>query len=71
MFRSAANAASEADGDLKAALERTAERSRGTTKDLAELLEIFYEVGRLGPNERSAATELLDTFLRFALGNRG
>jgi GAF domain-containing protein len=71
LFRSAANAAGEADGDLKAAFERTAERSRGTTRSLAEMLEIFYEIGRLGPNERSAATELLYTFLRFAQGNRG
>ena len=71
LFRSAANAAGEGDGDLKAALERTAERSRGATKDLAEMLEIFYEVGRLGPRERSAATELLYTFLQYAQGNRG
>ena len=35
------------------------------------MLEIFYEIGRLGPDERSAATELLYTFLRFAQGNRG
>ena len=71
LFRAAANAAGDADGDLKAALERTAERSRGTTKELAELLELFHEIGRLGPDERAAATDLLYTFLEYAQGNRG
>ena len=71
LFRAAANAAGDADGDLKAALERTAERSRGSTKELAELLDIFHEIGRLGPDERSAATDLLYTFLKYANGNHG
>ena len=73
LFRAAANAAGDGDGDgdLKAALEQTAKRSRGTTKDLAELLEIFHEIGRLGPGERTAATDLLYTFLRYANGSRG
>ena len=71
LFRAAAEAASDTDGDLKAAFERTAERSHGSAKDLAELLELFHEIGRLGPGERTAATDLLYAFLRYAQGNRG
>jgi GAF domain-containing protein len=69
MFRAAAEAAS--DGDVRSALEEIARSSRGTSKNLAELLDLFYEIGRLGPSERAAATELLIAFLRYAQGNRG
>jgi hypothetical protein len=35
------------------------------------MLELFSEISRLGPAEREAATDLLDTLLRYAQGNRG
>jgi GAF domain-containing protein len=69
MFRAAAAAAE--DGDLQRALEKIAEASRGPTRELAELLDLFSEVGALGPSERRAATELLYTFLLYAQGERG
>jgi len=71
LFRSAAKAAADDAVDVKQALEQTAERARGSRKELAEMLEIFYEIGRLGAEERAAATDLLDTFLRYSQGNRG
>jgi GAF domain-containing protein len=71
LFRAAANAAADDDVDVKQALEQTAERARGSTKALAEMLEIFYEIGRLGSAERAAATDLLYTFLAYSQGNRG
>ena len=71
LFRAAAKAAVDDAVDVKQALEQTAERARGSRKELAEMLEIFYEIGRLGAEERAAATDLLDTFLRYSQGNRG
>ncbi|HVD69773.1 MAG TPA: GAF domain-containing protein [Actinomycetota bacterium] len=71
LFRAAAKAAADDAVDVKQALEQTAERARGSRKELAEMLEIFYEIGRLGAEERAAATDLLDTFLRYSQGNRG
>ena len=47
-----------------------AERSRGPAGDLADLLDLFHEIGRLGPQERKTATDLLYTFLQYAQGNR-
>ncbi len=35
------------------------------------MLDLFHEIGRLGPDERTAATDLLYTFLQYAQGNRG
>jgi GAF domain-containing protein len=69
MFRAAAKAAE--DGDLQAALEQIAEKARGPARELAELLDLFSEIGALGPKERQAATELLYTFLMYAQGNKG
>ena len=46
-------------------------RSRFERGRSPSMLEIFYEIGRLGPEERAAATDLLDTFLRYAQGTRG
>jgi GAF domain-containing protein len=69
MFRAAAKAAE--DGDLQAALEQIAEKARGPARELAELLDLFAEIGALGPKERQAATDLLATFLMYAEGNRG
>jgi GAF domain-containing protein len=71
LFRAAAAAAGDDAAGVKEALEQIAERSRGPTRALAEMLDLFYEIGRLGPAEREAATDLLDTFLRYAQGNRG
>lgn len=71
LFRAAAVAAADDAVDVKQALEETAERARGSRRALADMLEIFYEIGRLGPEERAAATDLLDTFLRYSQGTRG
>jgi GAF domain-containing protein len=69
MFKAAAAAAD--DGDLHGALEQIAEKTRGPTRELAELLDLFAEIGSLGPKERQAATELLYTFLVYVQGERG
>jgi signal transduction protein with GAF and PtsI domain len=69
MFKAAASAAA-ADGDLQAALERIAEKTRGPAREFAELLDLFAEIGALGPKERQAATDLLYTFLMYAQENR-
>jgi GAF domain-containing protein len=69
MFRAAAKAAE--DGDLQTALDQIAEKARGPARELAELLELFSEIGALGPKERQAATELLYTFLMYAQGSKG
>ncbi|MGH2631218.1 MAG: GAF domain-containing protein [Actinomycetota bacterium] len=69
MFKAAARAAE--DGDLRTALERVAENARGPARELTELLDLFSEIGALGPKERQAATDLLYTFLMYAQGNRG
>ena len=71
LFRAAALAAADDAVDVKEALEQVAERARGSRRALADMLEIFYEIGRLGPEERAAATDLLDTFLRYSQGTRG
>jgi GAF domain-containing protein len=69
LFRAAAVAAET--GDVQEALEDIAERARGPARDLADLLDLFHEIGRLGPEERKAATDLLFTFLGYAQGSRG
>jgi len=71
LFRAAAVAAADDAVDVKQALEEVSERARGSRRALADMLEIFYEIGRLGPEERAAATDLLDTFLRYSQGTRG
>lgn len=68
IFKAASIAAE--DGDLTAALERIAEKARGPAREMAELLDLFSEIGALGPKERQAATELLYTFLLYAQENR-
>ena len=68
MFRAAAAAAES--GDVQGALEDIAERARGPARDLADLLDLFHEIGQLGPHERKAATDLLFTFLSYAQGSR-
>jgi len=71
LFRAAALAAADDAVDVKQALEQVSDRARGSRRALADMLEIFYEIGRLGPEERAAATDLLDTFLRYSQGTRG
>ena len=68
LFRAAAKA--EDSGDVQGALEEIAERSRGPAGDLADLLDLFHEIGRLGPQERKTATDLLFAFLTYAQGIR-
>jgi GAF domain-containing protein len=68
LFRAAAKAAES--GDVQRALEEIAERSRGPAGDLADLLDLFHEIGRLGPQERKTATDLLFAFLQYAQGIR-
>jgi GAF domain-containing protein len=61
----AAGAAAE-DADLVAALERVAREASGARAELAELAAHFAELGRLGPNERRAATRLVGELLAYA-----
>jgi hypothetical protein len=56
---------------VKQALEEVLRARSRFERALADMLEIFYEIGRLGPEERAAATDLLDTFLRYSQGTRG
>jgi GAF domain-containing protein len=68
IFKAASIAAD--DGDLTQALEQIAEKSRGPSREMAELLDLFSEIGALGPKERQAATEMLYTFLLYAQESR-
>ena len=55
-----------ADGsDLSEALERVARDAPRPSADLAELAAHFNELGRLGPDERQAATHLVGEFLSY------
>lgn len=68
LFTAAAEAAGPSG--LREALEQVAESTRGPSRELAELLDLFHEIGSLGPAERKAATELLYTFLLYAQESR-
>ncbi|CAN5784343.1 hypothetical protein BH18ACT15_BH18ACT15_06650 [soil metagenome] len=63
LFRAAAQA-SDAPG-LSSALEQAAESTPGPSGDLAELAVCMGELGRLGPDERRAATRLVTHFLSY------
>jgi GAF domain-containing protein len=63
LFRAAAQA-SDARG-LSAALEAAAESTPGPSADLAELAACMAELGRLGPEERRAATRSVTHFLDY------
>lgn len=65
----AAGAAAEND-DLVAALERVAREASGPRAELAELAAHFAELGRLGPEERTAATKLVGELLAYARARR-
>lgn len=55
-------------GDLGEALSAAAEQARGARRELDELAWNFYELGRLGPDERAAAIRLLSAFTTYARG---
>jgi hypothetical protein len=69
LFTVAAEAADEEA--LSEALTEAARSSRGQERSLAETAAIFVELGRLGPDERQAATSILTAFLRYAAASRG
>ena len=54
------------DGDLSLALDEVASQLRGPTRALSELAGLFYSLGRLGPEEQSAAIRLLGAFVAYA-----
>jgi GAF domain-containing protein len=58
--------AADDDGDLGEALDAAAARLRGPVRELTELAGLFYSLGRLGPEERSAAIRLLASFVTYA-----
>lgn len=58
--------AADDDGDLGEALDAAAARLRGPVRELTELAGLFYSLGRLGPDERSAAIRLLASFVTYA-----
>ena len=58
--------AAQDDGDLAVALEATAAELRGPTRALSELAGLFYSLGRLGQEERTAAIRILGSFVAYA-----
>ncbi len=53
-------------GDLSDALDAVVTGSSGSVRELARLATLFQSLGRLGPDERSAATRMLTTFVSYA-----
>ena len=53
-------------GDLGEALLTAAQKARGARREMDELAWLFYELGRLGPDERTAAVKLLHAFVNYA-----
>lgn len=70
LFSAAARAAADKGGiaDIQDALARTAAAAQGPSKELAQLLTVFNELGNLGADERRAAAKLLYDFLAYARG---
>lgn len=58
--------AADGDRDLGVALDAVAAQLRGPTRALSELAGLFYSLGRLGPEERSAAIRILASFVAYA-----
>jgi hypothetical protein len=59
-------AASETeDSDLGAALRRYAESAPRPRADFAELAALFYELGRMGADERLLVTRVANEFVSF------
>lgn len=58
--------AAQGDGDLGVALDEVAAGLRGPTRALSELAGLFYSLGRLGPEEQSAAIRILSPFVAYA-----
>ncbi|HEY6378275.1 MAG TPA: GAF domain-containing protein [Candidatus Dormibacteraeota bacterium] len=63
-------AAAGHNGELRGALERLAADETTPQRDLVELARLFYELGRLGPEERMAATHLVTELLAYARQRR-
>jgi len=53
------------DGDFGAALERVAREGSGHNPELAELAAHFNFLGRMGPEERLAATRLVGELVAY------
>ncbi len=53
------------DRDLAAGLRRAAEETEGPDGDLAELAELFGQLGRAGPQERLVVTRMANEFLAY------
>jgi GAF domain-containing protein len=68
LFASAARAAP--GGDLRSALEQHAAAAPRAKAELAELALLFHELGVLGPEERLAATRIVEDFLVYARKQR-
>lgn len=63
-FRAVAGAVD--DVDLSDALREAGSGTRKPAGDLGELAWLFYELGKLGPEERTAAVRMLSTFVSYA-----
>jgi hypothetical protein len=68
LFESAALAAPV--GDLRKALEQRAADAPQPQTSLAELALLFHQLGVLGPEERLAATRIVEDFLNYARKQR-
>lgn len=52
--------------DLGEVLMTAAKKAKGARREMDELAWLFYELGRLGPDERTAAIKLLRAFVMYA-----
>jgi hypothetical protein len=57
-------------GELRTALEQRAVDAPKSQTELAELALLFHELGVLGPEERLAATRIVEDFLTYARKQR-
>jgi GAF domain-containing protein len=63
-------AAAGDNADLRTGLERVAATEAAPQRDLVELARLFYELGRLGPEERLVATRIVSELLAFSQRRR-
>jgi GAF domain-containing protein len=70
LLRALSLAAGTEDHDLTEALDAAAEDRRIVDPEMAELAEIFAELGQMGPEERKFATRLTVDFLTYARAAR-
>ena len=54
------------DRDLGEALDAVVTRTSGSVRELARLAALFDSLGRLGPEERTAAVRILTSFVSYA-----